>query len=270
MGIFINKLDPIGIYKHVVIRIGKMMRRRVANFQSNPWNPGFAPPGKAHLPIRFTKWWSIIQWELQQKPPSVNPKMNIQRPLSVNLCKTQEFWQLSSALTPGPHPCFRTRKAQSRASKWTLLQRRAGRNIWHVDIDPKSRWVPWWTSNSRQMDGLPAKNIEFHCKICVLIYMFKSQWCTKSTTQLMEAGWKKKWTSAVQPATKRGTMAAMARKSIPNLTTRSMHGGPSQRPWSLLAAMNFKPEFPWRFSIANDLAGNPSDRGWSSNTLQTS
>jgi hypothetical protein len=34
--------------------------------------------------------------------------------------------------------------------------------------------------------------------------------------------------------------------------------------------MNFKPEFPWRFSIANDLAGNPSDRGWSSNTLQTS
>ena len=171
MGIFINKLDPIGIYKHVVIRIGKMMRRRVANFQSNPWNPGFAPPGKAHLPIRFTKWWSIIQWELQQKPPSVNPKMNIQRPLSVNLCKTQEFWQLSSALTPGPHPCFRTRKAQSRASKWTLLQRRAGRNIWHVDIDPKSRWVPWWTSNSRQMDGLPAKNIVSLQNMCFNLYV---------------------------------------------------------------------------------------------------
>ena len=127
----------------------------------------------------------------------------------------------------------------------------AGRDIWCVDIDPKPIIGKW-------MVLLPKIYI---AKRFVGIYTFKSQWCTKSISNMDSSG-----------ASDQQRYETMARKAIPNLTTRSMHGGPSQRPWGHEACSHefFNLEAELHEIFQRKRSGNPSDRSWSSNSLQTS
>ena len=99
-------------------------------------------------------------------------------------------------------------------------------------------WKPMRTLLNIEKSSLIAKYMVY----IGLLYMFKSQWCTKSTSN----------------STYRSELEAMARKSIPNLTARSMHGGPSQRPWSLEASSHefqTKTGFLWDFQPETILLG---------------
>ena len=235
MGIFINKLDQLGRFKQMVIWVGKLMRRGVAYFQSNPWSQG--PLERRIFPLDSTNCGALSTGNFNRNHFQKNSKkMNIPPPLA---CVISD---------PNPRDLIyvfgHVKLSHGQANGPWCSGHLAGRDIWCVDIDPKP------ISGKYTLQNVSLESIRSSLSDALSRYL-----------NMDSSG-----------ASDQQRYETMARKAIPNLTTRSMHGGPSQRPWGHEACSHefFNLEAELHEIFQRKRSGNPSDRSWSSNSLQTS